>query len=100
MRDYNCHIRTNHAGNFRTKYSPDGALAEWDMIEIRCKKLHDDFYAAKCKSLNCNLQKFNIKKPDAVHVKSSPVFVARHLEGMPIRAKVLIPVACYCKVSN
>ena len=97
MREYKCSIRTS-GGKFRTIYSPAGALAAWDNIEIRCKKLNVDFYAAKCKNLNCNLKRFKINKPQTVYVKTSPVFVSKHLRGMPEGVETLIPVACYCHV--
>ena len=93
-------VRYYFIGKIKTLYSPDGALARWEKIHIRCKKLEEDFYAARCLSLNCNLGEFDITKPLDVSVKTSPVFVVNHLEGMPVRAKVLVPVACYCKVVN
>ena len=100
MREYHCHVRRFHGGKFRTAYSPTGALAAWDTIQIRCKKLHEDFYAAKCKTLNCNLEKFKMIKPDSVSIRSYPIFEYKHLTGMPDRVKVLIPVACFCQVQN
>ena len=82
-----------------TMYSPPKALAAWDMLEIRCRQLKEDFHAARCQNLNCNLDRFKINKPRNVNLKSYPVFAPMHFRGMPKNVEVLVPVGCYCKAS-
>ena len=65
---------------------------------IRCNKLEEDFFAAGWLNLNCNLGEFGMSQPLGVSVETLPVFLINHLEGIPVRAKVFVPVACYWKV--
>ena len=54
--------------------------------------------AARCKSSKCNLEQFDIEKPDDVSLRSAPVWASRRFNNMPKHVEVLVPVGCFCEV--
>ena len=88
---------TKRAGSLRKMRVDNGALAAWDMVELRCRKLKEVFYAAMCRNSYCNIANFGMKRPIGVALFSKPVFASRRISGMRPRKTVLVPIACSCQ---
>ena len=78
----------------------NGALAAWDIVELRCRRLKENFYAALCRNESCDLGKYRMTKPDGVELRSKPVYASRSISGMGERKKVLVPIACICQAKT
>ena len=77
----------------------NGALAAWDFVEMRCRKLEENFYAALCRNSACNIANYRLTKPNSVKLESRPIFANRKIAGMKERKTVLVPIACSCQAS-
>lgn len=88
------------ASKVRKIYIPNGALAKWAIIEIRCRSLNENFYAAVCQNKNCNIGDYDITKPDNIVLESKPIFASRHVSGMNQNKTVLVPIACSCQAKQ
>ena len=92
-----CSIRKK-AGQPRKIIVPNGALAAWDFVELRCRKLKQTFVAALCRNSGCNIGNYQITKPKSIKLVSKPIFANRKIAGMKERKTVLVPIACSCQV--
>ena len=94
-----CSIRKK-AGEPRKMIVPNGALAAWDFVELRCRKLKQAFVAALCRNSGCNIGNYQIEKPNSVKLVTKPIFANRKIAGMKERKTVLVPIACSCQVRH
>ena len=73
---------------------PNGALAAWDFVEVRCRMLEENFYADVCRNSACNIANYRMTKPNSVKLVTRPIFANRKISGMKERKTVLVPIAC------
>ena len=65
LKEKRCSVKKK-AGRVRKEVVTNGALAAWDFVEVRCRKLQEIFYVALCRNTSCTIGDYRMTKPNMI----------------------------------